>query len=135
MQLFNNHEEFIYLGDFEIVCYTLNTGEKVFSHTRLLNIIMADYSNQNLHKHLSVLVPYLPFLFIQRKIRLSMVFTHTSGQRIRAISYKDFTTICRAFVTADERGQLDPKFFMAAIISHLFLKFDEQHAALTVPVL
>jgi hypothetical protein len=129
MELFNVNEEVILLGDFEFICYTLNTGEKVFSHTRLLNIIMADYSNQNLPKHLSALVPYLPFLFIQRKIRLSIVFLKDE-QRIRAISYHDFVTICKAFVKADENNQLDPKFFLAVILSKCFLRYHEQQVLL-----
>ncbi len=125
MELFNVSEEVILLGDFEFICYTLNTGERVFSHTRLLKIIMADYSNQNLHNHLSVLVPYLPFLFIQRRIRLSIVFIKDE-QRIRAVSYNDFLTLCGAFAKADERNQLEPKFFLAAILSKLFLQYHNQ---------
>ncbi|MBW4891694.1 hypothetical protein KXQ82_18360 [Mucilaginibacter sp. HMF5004] len=125
MELFSAEQKVILLGDFEFICYTLNNGDKVFSHTRLLNIIMADYSNQNLHKHLSALVPYLPFLFIQRKIRLSIVFMK-DGQRIRAISYADFITICKAFVKADEAGLLDSKFFLAAILSRRFLHYDTE---------
>jgi len=125
MELYAHDEELIRLGDFEFICYTLNTGEKVFSHTRILNIIMADYSNQNLHKHLSVLIPYLPPTFIQRKIRLSIVFIK-NGQRIRALSYDDFKTLCQAFVSADTDERLEPKFFLAAILSNLFIKFDEQ---------
>ena len=134
MELFDVNEEIMQLGDFEFICYTLNNGERVFSHTRILNIIMADYSNQNLHKHLSVLVPYLPFLFIQRKIRLSIVF-NKNGQRIRAISYNDFKTICRAFIIADKKKQLEPKFFLAAILSHMFLQYDEQPKALKISAL
>ncbi|MGZ3753670.1 MAG: hypothetical protein ACXVAY_01855 [Mucilaginibacter sp.] len=116
-------EEIILLGDFEFVCYTLSNGLKVFSHTRILNIIMADYTNRNLHNHLSELVPYLPFLFIQRKIRLSLVFIK-DDRRIRAIAYEDFKVLCQAFVKADKDGQLSPKFFFAAILSGLFLKYD-----------
>lgn len=125
MELFSQHEEIILLGDFEFICYTLNNGVKVFSHTRILNIIMADYTNQNLHKHLSDLIPYLPFLFIQRKIRLSIVFIKDE-RRTRAIAYDDFKTLCKAFVKADEDNQLNPKFFFAAILSGLFLKYDEK---------
>jgi len=125
MELLSQHEEIILLGDFEFICYTLNNGVKVFSHTRILNIIMADYTNQNLHKHLSDLVPYLPFLFIQRKIRLSIVFIKDE-RRMRAIAYDDFKTLCKAFVKADEDNQLNPKFFFAAILSGLFLKYDEK---------
>jgi len=125
MELISQHEEVILLGDFEFICYTLNNGLKVFSHTRILNIIMADYTNQNLHKHLSDLVPYLPFLFIQRKIRLSIVFMKNE-RRTRAIAYDDFKTLCKAFVKADEDNRLDPKFFFAAILSGLFLKYDEK---------
>jgi uncharacterized membrane protein len=130
MELISEQQEVILLGDFEFICYTLNNGERVFSHTRLLNVIMADYSNQNLHKHLSALVPYLPFLFIQRKIRLSIVFTK-NGQRIRAISYHDFITLCKAFVKADQARQLDARFFLAAILSRLFLQYQEQEVLST----
>jgi hypothetical protein len=128
MELFTQHEEVILLGDFEFICYTLNNGLKVFSHTRILNIIMADYSNQNLHKHLSDLIPYLPFLFIQRKIRLSVVFTK-NDRRMRGIAYEDFKILCKAFTKADEKKQLSPKFFFAAILSGLFLKYDEKQSA------
>ena len=125
MELYNVNDEVILLRDFEFICYTLNTGEKVFQHTRILNIIMADYSNQNLHKHLAVLIPYLPFLFIQRKIRLSIVF-NKNGLKTRAISYADFKLICEAFVKADKDGQLESKFFLAAILSKLFLNYDRE---------
>jgi len=128
MDLFTQHEEVILLGDFEFICYTLNNGQKVFSHINMLNIIMADYSNQNLHKHLSELVPYLPFLFIQRKIRLSIVFMK-NDRRIRGIAYDDFKTLCNAFVKADEKNQLSSKFFFAAILSSLFIKYDEKRLA------
>jgi hypothetical protein len=128
MELFTQHEEVILLGDFEFTCYTLNNGQKVFSHLTMLNIIMADYSNQNLHKHLSELVPYLPFLFIQRKIRLSVVFVKNE-RKMRGIAYHDFKTLCTAFAKADEKKQLSPKFFFAAILSGLFLRYDERLAA------
>lgn len=131
MELFSQHEKVILLGDFEFVCYTLSNGMEVFSHTRILNIIMADYTNQNLHKHLSDLIPYLPFLFIQRKIRLSIIFTK-NDRRIRGIAYEDFKTLCKAFVKADEKNQLSSKFFFAAILSGLFLKYD-QHFAESTP--
>lgn len=91
---------------------------------------MADYSNQNLHKHLSALVPYLPFLFIQRKIRLSIVFMK-DGLRVRAISYNDFMIMCCAFLKADEADQLDSRFFLAAILSRLFVKYHEQQVSNT----
>jgi hypothetical protein len=132
MELFAQHEEVIRLGDFEFICYTLNNGLKVFSHTRILNIIMADYTNQNLHKHLADLIPYLPFLFIQRKIRLSLVFIK-NDRRVRAIAYDDFKTLCTAFVKADEENQLSSRFIFAAILSGLFLKYDKrQHTETTL---
>lgn len=133
MELFPLHEETIFLGDFEFICYTLNNGLRVFPHIRLLNIIMADYTNQNLHKHLSDLVPYLPFLFIQRKIRLSLVFIK-NDRKIRGIAYDDFKTLCHAFIKADEDGALSPKFFFAVILSRLFLQYDTDQATTKIHI-
>lgn len=125
MGLFVQSEEVILLGDFEFVCYTLNNGLRVFSHTRILNILMADYTNRNLHKHLDALIPFLPFIFIQRKIRLSVVFKHRD-RNIRGIGYDDFKTLCAAFLNANEQGKLPSKFLFMVMISELFQLHDEK---------
>lgn len=121
-------ENVLLLSDFEFICYTLSNGLQVFSHTRILNIMMIDYTNQNLHKHLSVLASYLPFLFIERKIRLSVVFTNSSGYTMRGIAYDDFKALCNAVAKANQQGKLTSKFFLMAMISQQFLLQDVEHS-------
>jgi hypothetical protein len=121
-------ENVLLLYDFEFICYTLSNGLQVFSHTRILNIMMIDYSNQNLHKHLSALAPYLPFLFIERKIRLSIVFINSMGYITRGIAYDDFKVLCDAVAKANKQGRLTSKFFLMAMISEQFLLQDVEHS-------
>ena len=119
-------ETVVHLVDFEFICYTLSNGLQVFSHTRILNIMMIDYSNQNIHKQLSALVSFLPFLFIERKIWLSVVFTNNRGDCMRGIAYDDFKTLCTAIVKANQQGKLTSKFFLMAMISEQFLLQQEK---------
>ena len=115
------------LGEFELTCYTLSNNVKVFSHVRILNLMMLEHTNINLGKQLSALRPFLPLLFIERKIRLSIVFTR-NDIRMRGIAYEDFTTLCKAIVLASMDNKLAPAFFIMVHISTLFLSTLETSA-------
>jgi hypothetical protein len=120
------NETALHLAGFEFTCYILSNDLHVFSHVRLLNIMMIDHTNQHIHKHLSALIPFLPFLFIERKLRLSVVFTNRRGYNVRGIAYNDFKTLCTAIVNANKQEKLPPGLFLMASISAEFLLHDEK---------
>jgi hypothetical protein len=121
MALLVKREDILHLGGFELMCYTLDNDVVVFSHTRILNLMMLDYTNVKLHSHLSALIPFLPLFFIERKLRLSVVFNRDNS-RVRGIAHHDLHTLCTAIVRAANKNRLEPQFYCMAMISDLFLR-------------